>query len=336
MYVIACSAALLEVFTEAFEIVVRLATSEWKILLKQISYESRDSGSHVLAIFVCGSLVAILAFACPLQNMTFVIAGGQLTAGTLRAGYFLYAPFRPKSMNPKRKRFDLIRFRCRLTFYVFTDSSQSYSRLDTGNSIKTKPSMPKRTSMWLLNKAELLPSMSTHSLTKSTSKQNKEETEKEWLLLGEACSSPVNQPRNQEPLNAESAILSDATASDTECIVKADNSEDSESEEDIDSIVEEFQQKVKVSTAGLRDSSLKIPSMGSWRVAMIFLFSVVGSSVTASISAMYELTIPFVLATTGNETQCTRLMALLIFLSLPSCLRHERLLAVDATVCVLA
>lgn len=103
LYVITCSAALLEVFTEASDIVVRLATSEWKILLKQISYESRDSGSHVLAVFVCGSLVAILAFACPLQNMTFVIAGGQLMAGSLRAAYFLFSPFRPKSMNPKRK-----------------------------------------------------------------------------------------------------------------------------------------------------------------------------------------------------------------------------------------
>lgn len=103
LYVIACSAALLEVFTETFQIIVRLATSEWKILLKQISYESRDSGSPVLAIFVSGSLVAILAFACPLQNMTFVIGGSQLMAGVLRSVYFLYAPFRPKSTNPKRK-----------------------------------------------------------------------------------------------------------------------------------------------------------------------------------------------------------------------------------------
>jgi hypothetical protein len=104
LYVIACSAALLEVFTETFQIIVRFATSEWKILLKQISYESRDSGNPVLAIFVGGSLVAILAFACPMQSMTFIIAGSQLTAGILRAVYFLYAPFRPKSMNPKSKK----------------------------------------------------------------------------------------------------------------------------------------------------------------------------------------------------------------------------------------
>lgn len=92
--------------------------------------------------------------------------------------------------------------------------------------------------------------------------------EKEWLLLGEA-SSPINQPRD-DSANAESSILSDTTASDIECIVKADNS-DSDSGEDINSIVEEFQQKVKVSTAGLKETNLKVPSMGSWRLLSLVL-----------------------------------------------------------------
>lgn len=188
------------------------------------------------------------------------------------------------------------------SFLVQTgDSSQAYSRLDTGNNFKPKPSIPKRTSMWLLNKA--VPSMSAHSLAKSISKLNKtvdkEEMEKEWLLLGEA-SSPINQP-NQDLINAESSILSDSTASDTECIVKAGHSDDSEtSDEDIDSIVEEFQQKVKVSTQGLREANLKVPSMGSWRVALLCIFSVNCSCVAAATSASYELTIPFALSTFGE------------------------------------
>lgn len=103
LYVIACSGALLEIFPETFKIIVRLATSEWKILLKQISYESRDSGSPILAVFVCGSLVAILAFACPMKNMTYIIAASHLVSGILRASYFLYSPFRPKTLHPKRK-----------------------------------------------------------------------------------------------------------------------------------------------------------------------------------------------------------------------------------------
>lgn len=303
LYVIACSAALLEVFTETFQIIVRFATSEWKILLKQISYESRDSGNPVLAIFVCGSLVAILAFACPMQNMTFIISGAQLTAGIMRAFYFLYAPFRPKSMNPKSKHNNSKNFT--VTSLIFClhfpteDSSQAYSRLDTGNSNKSKVSLPKRTSMWFLNKA--VPSISTHNLSKSISKLNKnvqkEEMEKEWLLLGEP-SSPVNRA-DQEPMNAESSILSDVTTSDIECIVKAEQS-DTESEEDIDSIVEEFQQKVKVTTAGLRETNLKTPSMGSWRLAMLCIFSVLMSGCVAAISSSNELVIPLALSVAGN------------------------------------
>jgi hypothetical protein len=104
LYVIACSSALLEVYTEAFQIVATLASSEWKILLKQISYESRETGNPILAIFVSGSLIAILAFACPLENMTYIIAGSYLCSGLLRAFYYLYSPYRPKTIiNPKSK-----------------------------------------------------------------------------------------------------------------------------------------------------------------------------------------------------------------------------------------
>jgi hypothetical protein len=121
--------------------------------------------------------------------------------------------------------------------------------------------------------------------------------EKEWLLLGEP-SSPVNRS-DQQPLNAESSILSDVTTSDTECIVKVDQS-DSESEEDIDSIVEEVQQKLKVSTAGLKETNLKIPSMGSWRIAMLCILSVLMSGAGAAISSSYQLVIPFALSVAGN------------------------------------
>lgn len=155
--------------------------------------------------------------------------------------------------------------------------------------------------MWFLNKA--VPSISNSNLTKSISKLNrkvaKEEMEKEWLLLGEA-SSPVNVS-SPEPLNAESSILNEDTASDTECIVKVQHSDSETSDEDIDSIVEEFQQKVKVSTAGLKETNLKLPSMGSWRIAMLCILSVCGSSIVAAVSVYYKLTIQFALAIAGEE-----------------------------------
>jgi hypothetical protein len=187
--------------------------------------------------------------------------------------------------------------------------------------------------MWFLNKA--VPSLSSHNLSKSISKHSKnvqkEEVEKEWLLLGEP-SSPVNRS-DQEPLNAESSILSDATTSDTECIVKAEQSSDSE--EDIDSIVEEFQQKVKVTTAGLKETNLKIPSMGSWRIAMLCMFSVLMSGVGAAIGSSYELVIPFALSVAGKFKHVEQLTCNLLN-SFRSCFRDECRYAVDTSLHLLS
>lgn len=95
---LACSGAYLELFPAMYELIVRLTTADWKILPRQIGYESADSGSPVLAIFTGASLCAMLAFACPLQNLVYILAGAHLTGGLVRAAYLLYAPLRPKFM----------------------------------------------------------------------------------------------------------------------------------------------------------------------------------------------------------------------------------------------
>lgn len=98
LLVLACSGAFLELFPEMFGLIVKLSTSEWKILARQIGYENNDSGSPVLAIFTGGSLCAMLAFACPLQNLVYILAASHLSSGIIRAIYLLYSPFRPKYM----------------------------------------------------------------------------------------------------------------------------------------------------------------------------------------------------------------------------------------------
>lgn len=54
---IVCSTSFLELFPELYKIFVKLATSEWKIFLKQISYENSDSGNPVLAVFIAGNSI---------------------------------------------------------------------------------------------------------------------------------------------------------------------------------------------------------------------------------------------------------------------------------------
>lgn len=69
-----------------------------------------------------------------------------------------------------------------------------------------------------------------------------EELEREWLLLGEPQSPRVAVSAE---VDAESSILSDPPMSDIDCIAK-ENGTDSDSSTDIDAIVDEYRQKVKV------------------------------------------------------------------------------------------
>lgn len=104
LYVLICSCAFIELFSEMFHLIVTLTTSDWKILSRQIGYEHGDSGSPVLAIFIGGSICSMIAFACPLEIIIYFIAGSQLFSGLLRTFYLFYSPFRPKYMvNPKSK-----------------------------------------------------------------------------------------------------------------------------------------------------------------------------------------------------------------------------------------
>jgi len=161
--------------------------------------------------------------------------------------------------------------------------------------------------MWLLNKA--VPSaISTQSLSKSISKLSKTTAKKEEmeLLLGESSSSSPPVPagsatKKVTTVNAESSILE---LNDNDCIIRADNSDNStDSDEDVDQIIEEYQQKEKVrlSTNLLKDNSfLKVPSMTSWRAAMICVIAILGSSVGAALSAYYEKLTFLAFAVVGN------------------------------------
>jgi hypothetical protein len=161
-----------------------------------------------------------------------------------------------------------------------------------------KPLGPKRSTSWFS-------SFGSQSLSKSIAKLNNKKTDKkeerEWLLLGEPSSPTVRQQNNDDEMNAESSILSDTTLSDVDCIGKVDHldSESSE-EEDIDTIVEEFQQKLKVSTTGLKEVNLKIPSSNSWRLALLCITLVIVCSVGGGYSASNELYIPMILSFGGK------------------------------------
>ncbi|XP_037710578.1 uncharacterized protein LOC119547686 [Drosophila subpulchrella] len=267
MLLLTSSAAFLELFPELYGIVVRLATSEWRILSKQISYESSESGNPVLAVFIAGSMCAMLAFACPLQHLSYTLAAGHMGGVFLRAFYLLYIPYRPKFMAPS------------------SESSLSYSRLSTApiaksssySSATTSSSSRLKRSLWKIG----LPKHS--GLKKPKSKpRNKQELEKEWLLLGE----PTSPCPQREGRDVESTILSDGEPppSDFEYPDKFDKS-DSDTSTDIDAIVDEYREKIKVTTAGPLERSVRVPTVSSWRVTM-FALVVIGLGIALCIAGL--------------------------------------------------
>lgn len=271
LLVLTCSGALLELFPEMFYQIVQLTTSDWKILAKQIGYENRNSGSPMLAVFTGGSLCAMLAFACPMQNLTYILAASHLMATFLRAFYLLYIPFRPQYMEQQN------------------ESSLAYSRLNTAPKPITAQStaVKSKKSVWFFRKPSTA-SIAHHMLPNNRANKNngpREEHEREWLLLGE----PPSPKAPDSPPNVESTILSHQV-SDIECIAlaKPENTDsDEESSTDIDAIVDEYRQKVKVSAAGpLDNNTLRLPSAASWRLTLVFIALIVTGCVLTSVGLM--------------------------------------------------
>ncbi|XP_067622964.1 solute carrier family 7 member 14 isoform X2 [Eurosta solidaginis] len=245
------STAYLDLFPELYGFIVRFATSEWKLFSRHISYESSESGNPVLAIFIGGSLCAMFAFACPMQNLSYILAASHLCAGLFRSFYLLYSPYRPRFAQPSN-----------------SNSTLSYSRLSTApTACVSSSSSYSRTKRSLLN-------ISLHKQAGRMNQKPKKELEKEWLLLGE----PTSPCPARESRDVESTILSDSepAPSDFEYPDKFEKS-DSDTSTDIDDIVDEYRQKIKVTTAGPTERVLRVPSSRSWHFASFGIILIISS-----------------------------------------------------------
>lgn len=138
----------------------------------------------------------MLAFACPLQNLTYMMAASHLLGNIFRAFYLLYFPFRPKyipqTSNIAKKYVLNIK---KIIIFPLDDSNLSYSRLDQAAPVCSNNTNTRR-SLWNINLSK----------TKKKRKTKRNDVDKEWLLLGEP-SSPC--PLQKEKHVVESSVLSD-------------------------------------------------------------------------------------------------------------------------------
>ena len=125
------------------------------------------------------------------------------------------------------------------------------------------------------------PSIVSIPKPKPRTKKRNEEMEREWLLLGEPTS-----PRNTIILDDEQDTSTltitptgpaNASDQDVEALQSptlndlVQSSSDTDSSTDIDAVVDEYRQKVEVTTSGPSEKVLRIPSMESWRLSIVLM-----------------------------------------------------------------
>lgn len=298
LLVLACSGALIELFP--YKKIVELATSDWRILAKQIGFENSDTGSPVLAVFISGSLCAMMAFACPLQNLVYILAGSHLLGIVFRSIYLLYIPFRPKIVETCPD----------------GTSSLNYSRLDSevgraaeavndGSSSATMTISTSIRRLWNLTRSETNPANFPKKKKRKVHNNplEQEEMEREWLLLGEPQSPRMDRAINGEGL--DEGMKSEGEIVDTRLIgegsvidrlegeVADDEEDESSSSTDIDAIVHEYMEKVRVTSGGpLEANVLRIPSASSWRLTL-FLICLLLCAVSLLDLGIYQWSLPY-------------------------------------------
>lgn len=291
MLVLTCSGAIMELFPEMYQKIVQLSTSDWKILAKQIGFENTESGSPVLAIFTGGSLCAMLAFACPLQNLLYILAGSHLLGIVSRSIYLLYIPFRPRNLVNNQKE---------------ASSSLNYSRL--GRRDVTASSEPTTMTMSTSIRKHFSFSNIDVNPLRCQKKRRKVprdplepgEMEREWLLLGEPQSPRLDRPGNSGvdllsnqtiSTKTESVILDTELLGDSQDQVD-ESQEESDSSTDIDAIVDEYRQKVRV-TGDDPLALLRIPSASSWMMTL-FLIGVLFGGVFILDLGIYQTSVSYI------------------------------------------
>lgn len=125
------------------------------------------------------------------------------------------------------------------------------------------------------------PSIVSIQKPKPRNRKRNEEMEREWLLLGEPTS-----PRNTIILDDEQDTSTltttpigpeNASNQDGEMMQSPisndliESSSDSESSTDIDAAVDEYRQKIEVTTSGPSEKVLRIPSLESWRLSIVLI-----------------------------------------------------------------
>ncbi|CAG9561968.1 unnamed protein product [Danaus chrysippus] len=221
--------ALTELCPLLFNVLVTLASPEWKVLTRSMTYESTTTGSPVLAVFTAGSLAAILAFACPLSHMITLMNASHLLGITIQAFHFIV-------------------LRCVPTAEQMEAGDIEYKRLGNETTARTAKCSEKKAKRGLW----FIPSAIRHTKTLESikSKVGKDPDDRECLLLDEYTGCPTEEIDHVTSGSSGTRVIALAEEEDVQSDIDGSDAETSgDDSTDIDAIVKEYRDRIQVVTA---------------------------------------------------------------------------------------
>ncbi|XP_061383804.1 uncharacterized protein LOC116770190 [Danaus plexippus] len=221
--------ALTELCPLLFNVLVTLASPEWKVLTRSMTYESTTTGSPVLAVFTAGSLAAILAFACPLSHMITLMNASHLLGITIQAFHFIV-------------------LRCVPTAEQMEAGDIEYKRLGNETTERTAKCSEKKAKRGLW----FIPSAIRHTKTLESikSKVGKDPDDRECLLLDEYTGCPTEEIDHVTSGGSGTRVIALAEEEDVQSDIDGSDAETSgDDSTDIDAIVKEYRDRIQVVTA---------------------------------------------------------------------------------------
>ncbi|XP_074032406.1 torn and diminished rhabdomeres isoform X2 [Leptinotarsa decemlineata] len=255
---------LTEVLPVIYDSFVKLGSKEWRVFVPSIQYRSPLTGAPVLAIFAAGSLAAILAFACPLSHLIKLLNTATLVKCAIVSLQLLYNRYKPE-IN-----YD----------YLVHNTNIQYSKLGQNPvkpsiSIQHISALKEKVKSWFTPKPQYIHRVSSpsHTTRKLVSSKNKR-VERECLLMDDY---------NNKSINID--LAEDSVSENGDDLVICSEDEDSGSSTDIDLVVEEYKEGLKVATVGKFHENRRSTRLTS-TVASLCLILVVGSSVAMALYVM--------------------------------------------------
>ncbi|KAL1517774.1 hypothetical protein ABEB36_001497 [Hypothenemus hampei] len=262
---------LTEVLPNVYLTFVELAGKEWKVFVSSIQYQSPVTGAPVLAIFAAGSLAAILAFACPLSHLIKLLNVSSLIRCVLNSCQLVYNRYRPDILYNDLE----VCPNTRIEYRKLNNNANRTSSTTCPTLVERIKGLFKKTPQYIHKLSSPKGPMS--SIRKIPRTKRRQEEQECLLFENKSLGLRIQEEESNSENEGHDMEMTSCT-----------DGESSASSTDIDVIVEEYKEGLRVSTLGTFNDRQPSTRLTSYIVIGCLLLIIL-ASVTLSLTIFHVI-----------------------------------------------